>query len=149
MARRSKYEQLVKPKLDIIEGWARNGLTLEDIAANLGISRQILHKYKTQHEELQEAIDSGREVADIRVENALYRRAVGFYSTEEKIVITDGIADVVTHQVYHKPDVRAQIFWLKNRKPDVWRDKILEKEDVETLTNMLMIAEREPADGKQ
>ena len=70
MARKSRYDEIVKPKLDIIEGWARNGLTLDDIANNLGFTRQTLNTYKNKHPELKEAIEQGKEVADIRVENA-------------------------------------------------------------------------------
>ena len=152
MARKSRYDEIVKPKLDIIEGWARNGLTLDDIANNLGFTRQTLNTYKNKHPELKEAIEQGKEVADIRVENALYRRAVGFYSEEEKVVMTkdpDGETrpEIVTVKKYHTPDVRAQIFWLKNRKPDVWKEKLIEREDIEEITDFLMIAQREPVDG--
>ena len=152
MARKSRYEEIVQPKLDVIEGWARNGLTLDDIAQNLGISRQTLNTYKNKHQELREAIEQGKEVADIRVENALYRRAVGFYSEEERVVMTrdqggETRPEIITVKKYNKPDVRAQIFWLKNRKPDVWKEKLIEREDIEEITDFLMIAQREPVNG--
>jgi AcrR family transcriptional regulator len=142
--KQTNYEKLVLPKLDIIEGWARNGLTLEDIAHNLGIGRTTFYKYTQKHKELKDALEQGKEVADIRVENALYRRAVGFYSEEEQIVMVkdpDGETrpETVTKKVYHKPDVTAQIFWLKNRRPDKWRDKVNEFEAEETQ-NLIMIA---------
>jgi len=139
MARKSMYDQKILPKLDIIEGWARNGLTLEDIAHNLGISKVTLIKYKKSHKELSDAIDTGKEIADIRVENALYRRAIGFYSKEQKVITVrdpDGETrpEVVEYDVYHKPDVTAQIFWLKNRKPESWRDKV----EIETAEGELL-----------
>lgn len=142
--KQTNYEKLVLPKLDIIEGWARNGLTLEDIAHNLGIGRTTFYKYTQKYKELKDALEQGKEVADIRVENALYRRAVGFYSEEEQIVMVkdpDGETrpETVTKKVYHKPDVTAQIFWLKNRRPDKWRDKVNEFEAEETQ-NLIMIA---------
>ena len=147
MPRMSMYEKKVKPKLDIIQGWARNGLTLDDIAHNLGISRGSLLKYKYKYKELNDAINEGKEIADIRVENALYRRAVGFYTTEQKVVMVkddDGTShpEIVEYEVYHMPDVTAQIFWLKNRKPDVWRDKVVVDEVSDECMDMLMIGER-------
>jgi len=153
MARKSRYEEHIKPKLDVIEGWSRSGLTLDDIAHNLGISRQTLNTYKNKHQELKDAIEQGKEVADIRVENALYRRAVGFYSEEERVVMArdpDGEtrAEIITVKKYHVPDVRAQIFWLKNRKPDVWKEKLLESEDISEVTEILKITQKEVMDAE-
>ena len=147
--RKSKYETQVLPRLDIIEGWARNGLTLDDIAHNLGISKTTLVKYEKSHEELKKAIENGREIADIRVENALYRKACGFYSQETKLIKVknaDGEEHVEEHvfDAYHPPDTTAIIFWLKNRKPEAWRDKVtFEEETEETLNNVLRITKRD------
>lgn len=154
MPRMSMYEKKVKPKLDIIQGWARNGLTLDDIAHNLGISKGSLRNYKTKHKELNDAIEEGKEIADIRVENALYRRAVGFYSTEQKVVMIkddDGTShpEIVEYEVYNKPDVTAQIFWLKNRKPDVWRDKVVVDKISDECMDMLMIGARDEEDSME
>lgn len=136
---KSKYESIVKPKLILIEGWARNGLTIEQIAKNLGISKVTLYKYMSNHNELSEHLKKGKEVVDIEVENALLKRALGYkYNEVTKELIRDKetgeeelkVTKVVTKEV--TPDTTAQIFWLKNRKPEEWRDK----KDVEHSGNV-------------
>jgi transcriptional regulator with XRE-family HTH domain len=127
---KSKYETHVLPKLKIIEAWARNGLTLEQIAKNLGIAVSTLVLHKDKYSEFSEALKRNRDEADVEVENALYKRALGYrYDevTQEPFLdpqTGEGIMKVtkrVTKEV--QPDVTAQIFWLKNRKPAEWRDK--------------------------
>lgn len=75
---KSKYESIVEPKLVVIEGWARNGLTIEQIAKNLGISKVTFYKYISEHTELSERLKKGKEIVDIEVENALLKRALGY-----------------------------------------------------------------------
>ena len=61
---------------------------------------------------------------DIQVENALLKRALGYDYTEEKVEVSEKDGRKVTQTVKHvAPDTTAQIFWLKNRRPDRWRDK--------------------------
>lgn len=117
---KGKYASHVQPKLALIEGWLRQGLTLDDVAHNLGISPVTLFKYRDAHPELSEALKNGKEVADIVVENALYRNATGFYFKEEAVTHN---GHVVTIERYQPPNNTAIIFWLKNRKPAQWRDK--------------------------
>lgn len=123
---KSKYETHVKDKLILIEAWARNGLTIEQIANNLGISKVTLYKYMNEHIELSERLKKGKEVIDIEVENALLKRALGYkYDEVTKELNEDTgeleVTKVVTKEV--QPDTTAQIFWLKNRKPEDWRDR--------------------------
>lgn len=110
----------IKDKLILVKGWARDGLTDEQIANNLGIHVATLYRYKNEHSELCEAIKKGKEVVDMEVESALLKSALGFEYQEEAIT-TKG--DVVTVKKFERPNITAQIFWLKNRKPSVWRDK--------------------------
>ena len=95
---KSKYETHVKDKLILVEGWARDGLTEEQIAHNLGISYSTLKEYKNKHSALLTALKRGKEVVDYEVENALYKAAIN-------------------------GNVTAMIFWLKNRKPHGWKDR--------------------------
>lgn len=145
-----------------IEGWARDGLTDEQIAKNMGIAYSTLRTWRDKFSALSAALKRGKEVVDREVENALLKRALGYEFTERKsapvemkdeefhaikqvavnrfklehpeatieeirafelsiskykmVVVEEKVKEVV-------PDVTAQIFWLKNRKPDVWRDK--------------------------
>ena len=106
-----------------IQGWARDGLTCADIAHNIGINRCTLTEWKKKDARIAFALQEGKDVADRRVENALYKRAIG-YDIEEQKIIDDGKTRRVETVKKHIPgDVTAQIYWLKNRKPDEWRDK--------------------------
>lgn len=121
MAKKSKYEELVKDKLDTIEGLYREGWTLAAIANFLGISERTLCNYKNQYPELAEALKRGNDDAVYAVENALLRSALG-YTYEEEELLKNGV--VATVQKYAKPNVNAQIFFLKNRAKNRWRDKV-------------------------
>lgn len=121
---KSKWETHVKEKLILVEGWARNGLTDEQIAKNLGISKDTFYKYKKEYSDFSDALKRGKEVVDIEVENALLKRALGYSyeeETYEKLANGGTKTKIVTKHV--PGDVTAQIFWLKNRKPETWREK--------------------------
>lgn len=120
MAKGVYREWLEDDKLLLLEGWARNGLTDEQIAHNIGITTKTLYEWKNRFSAICDALKKGKEVVDIQVENALLKRALG-YSYEEKTYEGGVLTKVVTKQV--APDTTAQIFWLKNRKPQEWRDK--------------------------
>lgn len=126
--KRGKYHQwITKEGLLKIEGWARDGLTNEQIAKNIGINPDTLYTWIKRFPEISEALKNGKEVVDREVENALLKRALGYEYEEVKTYIeeSDGKKKKrVEKTVKHVPgDVTAQIFWLKNRKPEVWRDK--------------------------
>lgn len=131
MARKGKYEDWITPEgLLKVEGWARDGLTDEQIATNIGIRAGTLYDWKNRFSDFSEALKKGKEVVDRQVENALLKRALGYAyeeTTREPVLNPDTgkveltITKTVTKQVV--PDTTAQIFWLKNRKPEVWRDK--------------------------
>lgn len=104
----------------LIEGWARDGLTEEQIAHNMGIRRETLIQWKKRYDNISNALKSGKEVVDRQVENALFKTATGFYYDEETVT---NQGEVVTVRKYSKPNTTAQIYWLKNRKRDVWTDK--------------------------
>ena len=132
MARPSKYHTHVEPKLELIKGWASDGLTDEQIANNLGIAYSTFREHMKAYPALSAALKKAKEVADYEVQNALFNTATGFTYYEE---VTNAIGDVVRVEKYAKPNTTAQIFWLKNRCPDKWRDKTEVKQDVtQTVT---------------
>lgn len=94
---KSKWED-IKEKLTLVEGWAREGLTDEQIANNLDISTSTFYEYKNKYSEFSESLKKGKEIIDFEVENALLKNAL------------DG-------------NVTAQIYWLNNRKPKQWKSK--------------------------
>lgn len=126
----TKYDTHVQPKLFLIECWARDGIIDEDIAKKLGIAYSTFNEYKKMYLEFSEALKKGKEVIDYQVENALLKRALGYKYTE---VTEEGSEFGTKRKEVLKevvPDVTAQIFWLKNRKPDKWRAN-LEKDKLE------------------
>ena len=114
-------EWLEKDKLILLEGWARDGLTDEQIAKNIGINRTTLYDWKKKETNIADALKKGKEVIDFEVENALLKRALG-YEYEEETYENGILTKKVKKQV--PPDTTAQIFWLKNRKKAQWRDKV-------------------------
>ena len=112
VGRKGKYERwLTNEGLTLVEGWARTGLNDEQIAKNLGIAVGTIYEWKNRFPEFAEALRKGKEVVDFEVENALLKSALGYTVTEND------------KEKYVPPNPTAIIFWLKNRKPDVWRDR--------------------------
>jgi len=104
------------------EGLAKLGKTDEEISTAFGISRSTLLEWKKSHPELSVALKIGKSEADTAVENSLFKRAMGYTYEELKIVNDGERVEKTVKQV--APDTTAQIFWLKNRKPEEWRDKV-------------------------
>lgn len=125
---KGKYQRWLEPDgLLLLEGWARDGLTDEQLAEKMEISPSTLYEWKAKYPEISEALKKGKEIVDIQVENALLKRALGYEYTEERIEVSekDGRKVVQTVKTV-PPDTTAQIFWLKNRRPDKWREKQVE-----------------------
>lgn len=122
---KGKYQKWLTPDGRLLlEVWARDGLTDEQIAHNMGIRRSTLAEWKTKYPDISDALKKGKEVVDIEVENALLKRAKGFEYTETKIEQSakDGRKVTLTKR-YVAPETAAAIFWLKNREPEKFREK--------------------------
>lgn len=122
---KGKYQRWLEPDgLLLLEGWARDGLTDEQIAHNMGINVKTLWTWKKSYDPICSAIKKGKAPVDIEVENALLKRALGYEYTEERIEISDKDGKKVVQTLKHvPPDVGAIVYWLKNRKREYWRDK--------------------------
>lgn len=120
MARKGKYYEQIEPKLDLIEAMCRDGATDEMIANKFEIALSTFYEYKKKHKEFAQALSRGKEIVDIQVENALLKRALGF---EYEEVTYEYGKETKKVKKYVIPDTTAQIYWLKNRKPEQWRDK--------------------------
>lgn len=92
-------EWLEKDNLILLEGWARDGLTFEQIAHNIGINVTTLRDWRKKEPTISAILKKGREIVDYEVENALLKSALEGNTT-------------------------AQIFWLKNRRKEQWREKV-------------------------
>lgn len=118
-------EWLEPEKLILIEGWAREGLFDKHIAEKMGVSEATLYNYKKKYPEIKEALRKGKEVVDFEIENALYKRAIGYtIRIKEDKVDKNGDIHECERDLHIPGDVTAQIFWLKNRKRMQWRDKV-------------------------
>ena len=147
MARRQTPEMWeTEDGLLLIKGWARDGLSQDQIAHNMGVTLKTLYVWKKQSTKIGEALNTSKEVANRVVENSLFKRATGFEYTEitEERVLNPNTGQfemVVTKKVNKValPDVSAQIFWLKNRKPAEWQDRrvVESTEALEKLDSIL------------
>lgn len=138
----AKIDEWLEPnKLILLEGWARDGLTEEQIAHNMGIGRTTLYEWKQKEPNIANTLKKGKEVADYEVENALFKKALGYtIQINEQKVDKDGCVHDLVKDVHVPPDTTAQIFWLKNRKPKKWRDKVeieTNKQEITKLDELL------------
>lgn len=127
---KAKLERIAKwetpENLILLEGWAREGLSIEQIALNMGFrAKSTLYDYMKSSSAISNALKKGKEVTDYCVENALFAAAMA-------------------------GNVTAQIFWLKCRQPDKWRERneLKVEADVEQSGGVIMLAPRlEEDDG--
>lgn len=130
---KGKWQKWIEPDgLLLIEGWARDGLTDKQIAKNMGIRRETLIEWKKRFPNISNALKRSKELVDLEVENALFKSAIGFVGPDGK---------------YYPPNITAQIFWLKNRKPAAWRDKPVEVENDEDTGIIMMPPIKEDPDA--
>lgn len=126
MGRPSKY----KPEFDVQAAkLCKLGATDKELADFFGVVESTLNLWKAEYPSFSESLKRGKEESDARVEQSLYRRAVG-YSHDAVKIFNDKDTGVtkVDYVEHYPPDTVACIFWLKNRRPDQWRDKF----DVDT-----------------
>mgnify|MGYP002656266262 CR=1 FL=1 len=122
MARKGLYEKLdIESKLGLVEGWKRDGLTDEQIARNLGVAYSTMRTWNDKYPAFSTAIKKGKEVSDYELENALHKRAVGYYYEEETVT---NAGKVVKVKKYEHANPTSLIFALKNRLPNKYRDKV-------------------------
>lgn len=151
-------EWLTEKGLLRIRGWARDGLTQKDIAKNMHVSESSLRDWKKKFPEINDALKEGKDAADRVVENALYKSATGYTvkvrepvkiklvdydpETGRKIRETE-TWQAIEKEIYYPANVTAQIFWLKNRKPDQWRDRVDQVQQLPTNGVLESIMEME------
>lgn len=113
MAKTTYTDWETEEKILLLKGWARNGLTNEQIASNMGIAVSTLWEWRKKSSEISSALKIGKDEADLQVENALYKEAL-------------------------KGNTTAIIFWLKNRKPSEWRDKVQQEITTESAVKLVI-----------
>lgn len=113
MAKTTYKDWEAEEKILLLQGWARNGLTNEQIASNMDIVVSTLWEWRKKSSKISNALKIGKEEADLQVENALHKAALEGNTT-------------------------AMIFWLKNRKPENWRDKIQQEITTESAVKLVI-----------
>lgn len=118
---------LTERGLALLAEWVAGGATVGQMAERIGISTSTLRTWRATYPELNAVLDSADRVAIDKVEGALFRRAVGYTTTEtttetrETPTGTTEVSKHVTREV--APDVSAATFWLKNRASERWADR--------------------------
>lgn len=137
----------------VLSAWSRAGLTDEEIARQIGISRSTLVEWKKKYPPIKKALSAGKDFADRLVEDSLYKKAMGFYVFEQKAFKVKNIEydengkkisekeelQTAEERHYIEPDIKAIIFWLKNRKPEIWKEKIEENSVDEEGSGVLIL----------
>ena len=146
---KGKYQKwLTKDGRTLLEAWARDGLTDEQLAHNMGIVPSTLYVWKNRFAEISEALSRGKEIVDIEVENALLKKAKGYnaairktfklkkvYYDAEGRRCEEEYLEQGTDEVHIPADTNADIFWLKNRRPNAWKEKPMEMDAPEDQIN--------------
>ena len=134
--------RLIPERREVLETWARNGLTMEEIARNMQISKSTLQDWAKKYQDISSALKNARAHADAHVENALFQKAIGCTKTLKKPIkvrrwrVENGkkvgeeeVIEYADEEVYIPPDMGAIAFFLKNRMPDKWKDRRIEVPD--------------------
>lgn len=135
--------KLFAERYEVIVQWARNGLTKQEIAKEMRISTSTLNTWEKKCPDIVEALKEARAYAHARVENALFKKAVGFrikrqQPVKKKVQDYDGVGkkigeheeiELIEIEEEVPPDMGAIAFYLKNNMPQKYRDKWPEKLD--------------------
>ena len=137
------FEKWMDPDgLTLVTAYARDGLTRKEMAKKMGIGERTLYDWIRDIPQFRQAIKNGKEWADVTVENALFQSATGYTVTVRKpiklrtVKVRDGNrreteeVQYVNEDVHIPANTTAQIFYLKNRKPEAWRDRPAETEAI-------------------
>lgn len=119
MGRPSKYKpEFVEQARKLCE----LGATDREVAEFLGVTEKTLNNWKAEHPDFFQSLKTGKEAADKRVEQSLYRRALGYSHDSVHVSNYQGQVTLTPITEHYPPDTTAAIFWLKNRRPHQWRD---------------------------
>lgn len=140
MAKGKYKEWLQEENLILLKAWAMDGLTDEQIAKNIGINRTTLYEWKKKYPDIDNALKKGKTIYDVEAEQNLHKVGQGYYVEEVETYITE-TNGVQTKRIkktkkWVPPNVTALIFWLKNRKPDVWMDRKAKEIEVKNDGNL-------------
>lgn len=124
----------------LLECWARDGYTYQDIANRIGVSERALSYWRKTYPEIDNALARGREVVDYMVENALLKSALGYKTKEVKVTTVVQMGQVVETikeetEKEQAPNVSAIQCWLYNRKSKTWKNMNSRSNMIEDLVD--------------
>lgn len=124
---------LTEEGLERVNQWAEKGLSLKQISHNMGIAYGTLFEWQREFPQLNDVIKKGQMVVTEEVENAMFMAATGYEYEEETSELMDNGELKVVKKVKKSqaPNVTAQIFWLKNKNPQEWKDRVEVKSEHE------------------
>ena len=136
-----RYRERVKPRLEEIRVWARDGKTEEEIAKALSVAYSTFREYKAQNSALSAALKCACAYDD-EVVDALHKNTMGGvvklkkpikvrkkYFENGKLVREEEVVETAIEEIYIQPDTLAQMYWLNNRQPSKWKAKPTEQPD--------------------
>lgn len=100
------------------------GLTDKELAEFFEVAESTLNLWKREHPGFSESLKGGKAIADAEVVEKLYQRATGYEHPEDDIRAVNGEIVITPTIKHYPPDTTAAIFWMKNRQPQKWRDKV-------------------------
>lgn len=118
--RPSKYKPEINVQVKIL---AQKGFTDKEIAEVFAVDEATINRWKVEYPQFCESLKEGKEIADQKVIQSLYERALGYSHPEVHISNFQGLITKTPIIKHYPPDATSAIFWLKNRQPDKWRDK--------------------------
>lgn len=121
----ANFETKFKPEYcDQAYKYCLLGARNEDLARFFAVSVKTIYRWQQDNAEFDDAVKQGKEHADAAVAESLFRRARGYSFTSQKVVLNKStkLHETVAYEAHMPPDTVACIFWLKNRRPDLWRD---------------------------
>lgn len=120
MGRPSKYESLDLAK---VEKLAKKGWTDQEMADFFEVDRATWYRWKGTYDEFCDSLKQWKDEADEKVERSLYELATGYSHPDTYFSTYEGEVTATPYVKHYPPNATAGIFWLKNRKPEQWRDK--------------------------
>ena len=121
MGRPSKFDPVFVTQAEKL---CKLGATDMEIADFFEVDVRTLYRWKAEHDEFCQALKSGKDQADERVERSLFARATGYEHDDMDLRVVEGVVVQTPIRKHYPPDTTAAIFWLKNRRSAEWRDKV-------------------------
>ncbi|MCP1317840.1 helix-turn-helix domain-containing protein [Halomonas sp. 707B3] len=100
------------------------GMTRNQIAEFFEVSEATIYNWCHKYPDFLESIRRGSALADAHVAEALYKRAIGVVLPETHVAQHQGQVILTDLHRHYPPDTQAARLWLKNRQPELWKDKV-------------------------